>query len=71
MKAGGWVELFEDVRGLPTMDYPHVHVVHHRDGSVDVVASRADGVHPWRETIPNADGHAVNVAIERARDHIR
>jgi hypothetical protein len=46
--ASANVSLHVDEDGNPTIDYPHVHVVHHANGRVDVLANVAKVIHPWR-----------------------
>lgn len=57
MKNGGGVEYFVGKNGYPTISYPHVHVVHHGSGRVDIVASRSSSDHPWRTTINDPSGN--------------
>lgn len=70
MTAGGKIELFVDRHGSPTISYPHVHVVHHGGGTVDVVASRSKGDHSWHRKLHNPSGNDVNRAIDTARRHL-
>ncbi|TCC39387.1 hypothetical protein [Kribbella sindirgiensis] len=70
MLAGDGVEYFEDSRGMPTIDYPHVHVVHHGSGQVDVVASRSSYDHAWRTSLRNPSGNEVQDAVRTARGYL-
>lgn len=63
---GGRIEAQVDGRGNPTLSYPHVHLVHHANGQVDVVASVAKTEHPWRTTLMNPSGQAVEQATKQA-----
>jgi hypothetical protein len=51
------VELFVDKYGNPTINYPHVHVVHHGDGEVNVVASVSKASKPWKTTLHDPSGN--------------
>lgn len=70
MKKGGNVEYQEDANGMPTIHYPHVHVIHHGSGQVDVVASRSKYEHLWRTTLHNPSGNDVNSAVRTARSKL-
>jgi hypothetical protein len=70
MTAGGRIEYFEDENGRPTIHYPHVHVTHHGNGQVDVVASKSSGVHTWRTSLRNPSGNEVNSAVRKARGYL-
>lgn len=70
LTAGGRIELFVDKNGRPTTAYPHVHVVHHGNGSVDVVASLSRGSHVWRTALRNPSGNEVNSAVRQAQQRI-
>lgn len=70
MINGTAVELFVDSNGRPTTARPHVHVVHHGSGRVDVVATNASGGHPWRTQLSNPSGNDVNRAIQDAWQHM-
>lgn len=66
-KANGNVELFLDRERRPTIDYPHVHVVHHaQSGNVDVIASVTKGKHSFRTTLTRPSGGQVESAIGEA-----
>ncbi len=67
MLAGDGVEMFIDKSGNPTIDYPHVHVVHHGSGLVEVTASRDRNNHVWRKELRNPSGNEVNSAVYDAR----
>jgi hypothetical protein len=60
------VELYVGQDGNPTMDYPHVHVVHRGGGQVDVVASANGEHHPWRTTLDHPNGNQVDDAVKAA-----
>ena len=64
------LEYFVDKNGNPTIDYPHVHVVYHGSGNVEVVASRSQSDKPWRTSLRNPDGHEVNGAVATARAYL-
>jgi hypothetical protein len=64
-------ELFLDASGYPTTGYPHVHVVHHGGGSVDVIASDSSGNHPYRRHLDNPSGSEVDDVVSTARSYIR
>lgn len=67
------IEYFVTKNGLPTIDYPHVHVTHHRSGRVDVVASRGPGDHPWRHVINDPAGNKgpeIQSAIREAQQKL-
>ena len=72
------LELFVDQYGSPTIDYPHVHIIHHGNhpsphmrGLVQIVASDMYGNKVWRTEIPNfPDGHQVEEAVREARSRI-
>lgn len=70
MTAGGKIEFFTDRNGRPTISRPHVHVIHHGSGKVDVVATDDSGRHPWRTTLYNPSGGEVNKAIAEAWKHL-
>ncbi len=70
MTQNGKIEYFVDKNGRPTTSYPHVHVVHHGNGQVEVVASRAHGNHSWRTSLRNPSGNEVNGAVSRAQGHL-
>ena len=65
-------ELFVDKYGDPTCDYPHVHIVHHGNGNVDIVASLRKGHHiqESRTMLKNPDGNQVNAAVYKARSYL-
>lgn len=67
---GDGVELFVDKNGNPTTSYPHVHVIHHGDGRVNVVASKEPGKHVWRHELRNPSGNEVNNAVATARSYL-
>jgi hypothetical protein len=60
------IELFVGRDGNPTMEYPHVHVIHRGGGQVDVVASANEEHHPWHTTLERPDGNQVNDAVASA-----
>lgn len=69
MKSAGWgefIELMVDRNRNPTTDYPHVHIIHHASGTVEIVASGGPGFHPWRKELRNADGQKVEDAVGQA-----
>jgi hypothetical protein len=70
MMTGEAIEYFVDASGRPTIDYPHVHVIHHGGGTVDVVASRSAGVHVWRTSLMHPSGNQVNVAVSSAQTYL-
>lgn len=70
MKANGDVELFIDRTGAPTIDYPHVHLIHKGTGNVDITASLARGEHPWRTTLHNPSGQEVEAAVNTAKSYL-
>ena len=70
MTAGGKIELFVDKWGGPTTKYPHVHVIHHGSGRVEVVASKSDRDHVWRTSLNNPSGSEVNSAVGRAQGYL-
>lgn len=70
MTEGGKIEYFEDERGMPTTNYPHVHVIHHGSGQVDVVAAKTRGDHPWRTSLRNPSGNEVHGAVRTARGYL-
>jgi len=63
-------ELFVDKSGNPTLDYPHVHVVHHGSGTVDVIASSSRGHHVWRTTLNKPSGNEVNSVVKKAQSYL-
>src|SRR5690242_7651617 len=63
MGRGEFVELFLDHAGFPTVDYPHIHVVHLSSGDVHVVASFNRVVHGARKILLRASGQEVQAAI--------
>lgn len=74
MNRSGDVHRFVDADGNPTIDYPHVHVIHFKSGKTVVVSSilNRDGKpeHPWKKEIydPVGDrGQEIEEAISRAR----
>ena len=69
-KAKESVELFIDLNGNPTIDYPHVHIVHKQNGNVDVIASYSKGNHIWQTTLIDPDGKSLAHVITQARDKI-
>ena len=69
-KRSEQIELFVDRYGNPTVDYPHVHVVHHGDGDVDVVATPSEGRHTWETTLRDPSGNEVNEAIQTAASYL-
>lgn len=70
MTAGGMIELFVDKYGSPTTSYPHVHVVHHGSGRVDVVASRSASDKAWNTSLNNPSGNEVNSAVRTAQGYL-
>lgn len=66
------LELFVDRNGNPTINYPHVHVIHHgSSGKVTVIASVSSGNHVWRKELSgNPSGHEVDAAVREARNRI-
>jgi hypothetical protein len=60
------VEVMFDKHGRPTIDYPHVHVIHdERKGEIRVVLSLGPTSHPELVTLPgDASGNEVNRAVE-------
>ena len=73
MKRGGMIEYFVDRDGRPTINYPHVHVIHHGGGRVEIVASRSRGDHPWRTVVndPQSNkGREIESAIRTAREKL-
>lgn len=68
--GGSKVELFLDEMGMPTIDYPHVHVIHHASGRVDVLASVSRGNHSWRKTLEHAAGQEIEKVITEAARRI-
>lgn len=59
----GKVEYFLDEDNMPTMDYPHVHVIHHPD-RVTMHCSSGEGEHSGHVTMPGEpDGQTVQEAI--------
>lgn len=68
MRQGELVELFLDRSGHATLDYPHVHVIHHGNGTVEILASLTKGVHTGRKVMHNASGQQVEAAIVTARN---
>jgi hypothetical protein len=70
MTAGGKIELFVDKWGNPTTGYPHVHVIHHGSGTVEVLASTAGGEHAFKTSLNNPSGNEVNSAVSEAQTHI-
>lgn len=70
MTANDKIELFVDHNGRPTISRPHVHVIHHGNGCVEVVATTSEGRHPWRTSLQNPSGNEVNRAIADAGRHI-
>jgi hypothetical protein len=64
------IELFVDKGGNPTTGYPHVHIVHHQSGQVDIVASVSEGNHVWRTTLQRPTGSEVETAVGMARSKI-
>jgi len=58
-------EYFVDRYGYPTIDYPHVHIIH-RNGIVSVIATQYRGEHVWRVKLNDPDGNLLNRAIRDA-----
>jgi hypothetical protein len=69
MKTNGDVELFVDRRGNPTINYPHVHLVHKGNGNVDVISAISRGDHPWRTTLSSPSGQEVSEAVKNAQSY--
>jgi hypothetical protein len=69
-KAGGGIELFVDRHGNPTTSYPHIHIVHHPSGQVDIVARSGSGSSAWRTSLNNPSGSSVEAAIRQAATHL-
>ncbi|MGM0216487.1 hypothetical protein [Enterococcus sp. AZ109] len=67
---GGRIEYFVDKQGNPTINYPHVHIIHRGNGQVEVVASLSRGKHPYRTTLNNPSGGDVNAAIRSAASYL-
>jgi len=67
---GDVVESFVDRHGNPTVGYPHVHVVHQRNGEVHVTASVAPGRHSWAVQLKSPTGAQVEQAVRDARAHL-
>ena len=61
------VELFLDRQGNPTLNYPHVHVIHHGDHRTEVLASLSSEFHTGKKVLTNPSGQEVAAAILRAR----
>jgi len=68
--GGDSCELFVDKYGAPTIDYPHVHVIHHGNKKVDIVASASKSNHVWRTTLNDPSGNEVNDAVSQAQSHL-
>ena len=64
------VHLFLDLDGNPTLDYPHVHVIHFKNGLVKVEVSLGKRDHPWKKEFNNPSGQEVEQAIDEARTHL-
>jgi hypothetical protein len=66
----GDVHLFVDVDGNPTVEYPHVHIIHFQQGGVTVVVSLSSDEHPWKREIQNPAGQEVESTVAVARSHL-
>lgn len=69
VKSSGWgeyIELMVDRSRNPTIDYPHVHIIHHASGVIEVVASGGPAFHPWRRELRDAGGQEVERAVGEA-----
>lgn len=60
------IEIFLDRFGMPTTERPHVHVIHHGFGRVDVVATDMFGNHVSRRELNFPSGNEVNQAVDEA-----
>jgi hypothetical protein len=67
----GKIEVFLDAEGDPTLDYPHVHVIHHGNGRVDVVGKFNHYKQTFRCELHGADGRDVADTIAKATATIR
>jgi hypothetical protein len=65
-KSGDSCELFLNKYLDLTIDYPHVHIVHHGHGDVDIIASISRENHIWRTSLKNPSGNEVDEAIRAA-----
>ena len=64
----GIIEYFLDEDGMPTTEYPHVHVIHHeKNDRCEVICSESKNDHPHREELQGNDiGQQVQSAIQSA-----
>lgn len=70
MKGNEGMELFVDKEGNPTIDYPHVHIIHTGNNTVEIVASKSRGNHIWRKVLIDPSGSDVEKAVAEARSHL-
>lgn len=63
-------EYFVDNEGLPTIDYPHIHIIF-RKGTVFVIASQNRSDHKWHVKLTDTnDGGALHRTIQEAIKHL-
>lgn len=65
---GGVVELLVDADGMPTMVYPHVHIIHHSSGNVEVLPSFSKTLHGPKRELQHPSGQQVQAAIDKATE---
>ena len=70
-KANGQIHVYVGKDNHPRADYPHVHIIHKIDGSVDVNATNASGKKIFRKTIASYESLSeVERVIKQARDKL-